>query len=224
MLSCSLRGQFDHLRVVSPAYFVVHPLGIRFQTASAFNQVQSAFSFFVRAYTTLAEYRAVIQRLIGFEQAIVAANDLQAESALQCKQRADQSLTMDDVLLWLPNKKPVVAADKISIPGGVSVLLMGPTGSGKSTLFRAIAGIWPFGTGTIGLPHDAKLFVLPQRPYLPVGPLRRLRVLVFVQQDAAPFVHAGDEVVIRVDEQPDLCIAAPVNRCAQALCKASSGG
>lgn len=158
--------------VVSPAYFAgTIPLGVLFQTASAFNQVQSAFSFFVRAYTVLAEYRAVVQRLTGFEQAIVSANELRAESALQRKERADQSLTIDDVLLWLPNKKPVVAADKISISVGDSILLKGPTGSGKSTLFRAIAGIWPFGTGTIGLPHDAKLFVLPQRPYLPFGRL-----------------------------------------------------
>jgi vitamin B12/bleomycin/antimicrobial peptide transport system ATP-binding/permease protein len=158
--------------VVSPAYFAgTIPLGILFQTASAFNQVQSAFSFFVRAYATLAEYRAVIQRLTGFEREIVSANQLQAESALRHNERTDRSLSIDDVLLWLPNKKPVVAADHISIPAGASVLLMGPTGSGKSTLFRAIAGIWPFGTGTIGIPHDARLFVLPQRPYLPFGRL-----------------------------------------------------
>ncbi|HLL26985.1 MAG TPA: ABC transporter ATP-binding protein/permease [Xanthobacteraceae bacterium] len=159
--------------VVSPAYFAgTIPLGILFQTASAFNQVQNAFSFFLRAYATLAEYRAVIQRLTGFEYAIVSANELQAESALQLNERPDQSLTLDDVLLWLPhNKQPVVAAAHVSIPAGDSTLLMGPTGSGKSTLFRAIAGIWPFGTGAIGIPHNARLFVLPQRPYLPFGRL-----------------------------------------------------
>jgi membrane fusion protein (multidrug efflux system) len=54
-------------------------------------------------------------------------------------------------------------------------------------------------------------------PLVEIADLRRLRVLVFIQQDAAPFVHAGDEVTIRVDEQPDLCISAPVSRCAQAL-------
>lgn len=54
-------------------------------------------------------------------------------------------------------------------------------------------------------------------PLVEIADLRRLRVLVFVQQDAAPFVHAGDPVQIRVDEQPDLCIEAPVNRCANAL-------
>ena len=73
--------------------------------------------------------------------------------------------------MWLPNKNPVVAADHVSIPAGDSVLLIGPTGSGKSTLFRAVAGIWPFGTGTIGMPQNATLFVLPQRPYLPFGRL-----------------------------------------------------
>jgi vitamin B12/bleomycin/antimicrobial peptide transport system ATP-binding/permease protein len=158
--------------VVSPAYFAgTIPLGILFQTASAFNQVQNAFSFFVRAYATLAEYRSVVLRLSGFETAILAANVLQAESALHRKDSADGALSLDDVLLWLPNKEPVVAANHIAIPVGDSALVVGPTGSGKSTLFRAIAGIWPFGTGTIGIAHDTKLFVLPQRPYLPFGRL-----------------------------------------------------
>jgi len=158
--------------VVSPAYFAgAIPLGILFQTASAFNEVQKAFSFFVRSYAVLAEYRSVIQRLTGFETAIVAANALAAESALHRSERADRSLSLDDVLLWLPNHEPVVAADRIAVAAGDSALVVGPTGSGKSTLFRAIAGIWPFGTGAIGIPHGAKLFVLPQRPYLPFGRL-----------------------------------------------------
>jgi RND family efflux transporter MFP subunit len=54
-------------------------------------------------------------------------------------------------------------------------------------------------------------------PLVEIADLRRLRVLVFVQQDAAPFVHSGDPVQIRVDQQPDVCIEAPVNRCANAL-------
>jgi len=158
--------------VVSPAYFAgTIQLGILFQTASAFNEVQKAFSFFVRAYTVLAEYRSVIQRLTGFETAIVGAHTLQAESALHRNERSDRVLSLDGVLLWLPNHEPVVAADGIAVAAGDSALVMGPTGSGKSTLFRAIAGIWPFGTGTIGLPHGARLFVLPQRPYLPFGRL-----------------------------------------------------
>jgi putative ATP-binding cassette transporter len=158
--------------VVSPAYFTgAIPLGILFQTASAFNQVQGAFSFFVRVYATLAEYRSAIQRLIGFNNAISAAGNLQAESMLKHVERADHSLTIDDTQLWLPNKKPVLVANNIAVGSGESVLVTGATGSGKSTLFRAIAGIWPFGTGTIGVATRSRLLVLPQRPYLPFGRL-----------------------------------------------------
>lgn len=158
--------------VVSPAYFSgVIPLGILFQTASAFNQVQGAFSFFVKVYATLAEYRSAVQRLIGFDNAITAADHLQVESMLKHVANADHSLKIDDTQLWLPNKKPVLAANNIAIDSGESVLVTGATGSGKSTLFRAIAGIWPFGTGTIGMAPKTRLLVLPQRPYLPFGRL-----------------------------------------------------
>ncbi len=158
--------------VVSPAYFAgAIQLGILFQTASAFNQVQSAFSFFVRVYAMLAEYRSVILRLAGFERAITAANQLQAESMLKHAECEDGSLTVDDTQLWLPNKKPVIAVDKVAVGSGESALVTGPTGSGKSMLFRAIAGIWPFGRGKIGIARGANLLVLPQRPYLPFGRL-----------------------------------------------------
>lgn len=158
--------------VVSPAYFAgTIQLGILFQTASAFNQVQNAFSFFVRAYATLAEYRAVVQRLTGFEFSINAANEMQASSALKRVEDTGPAITIDGTELWLPDTKPVIAADNIVVPPGESVLVTGPTGSGKSTLFRAIAGIWPFGKGKIGTARGAKLLVLPQRPYLPFGRL-----------------------------------------------------
>lgn len=158
--------------VVSPAYFAgTIPLGALFQTASAFNQVQSAFSFFIRAYTTLAEYRAVVQRLIGFENAIGGADLVQAKSELKHQDAMDAAITVDGTELWLPDAKPILFADRISIPAGGSVLVSGATGSGKSTLFRAIAGIWPFGRGKIGVAPGAKLLVLPQKPYLPFGTL-----------------------------------------------------
>jgi putative ATP-binding cassette transporter len=72
----------------------------------------------------------------------------------------------------LPNGTPLVAADAFSVQTPERVLVTGPSGSGKSTLFRAIAGIWPFGTGSIFVPEKAKLMMLPQRPYFPVGVLR----------------------------------------------------
>jgi putative ATP-binding cassette transporter len=158
--------------VVSPAYFAgTIPLGILFQTASAFNSVQTAFSFFVRAYATLAEYRAVVQRLIGFENAISGADLLRSKSELKHEEIRAAAVSIEDVELRLPDGKPIISADGISIPAGDSVLVTGATGSGKSTLFRAIAGTWPFGRGEIGVKENAKLLVLPQKPYLPFGTL-----------------------------------------------------
>jgi vitamin B12/bleomycin/antimicrobial peptide transport system ATP-binding/permease protein len=72
----------------------------------------------------------------------------------------------------LPNGAPLVGADDFAIRGGERTLITGPSGAGKSTLFRAIAGIWPYGTGSITIPANAKLMMLPQRPYFPIGPLQ----------------------------------------------------
>jgi putative ATP-binding cassette transporter len=183
--------------VVSPAYFAgTIPLGILFQTASAFNSVQTAFSFFVRAYATLAEYRAVVQRLIGFENAISGADLLRSKSELKHEEIRGAAVSIEDVELRLPDGKPIISADGISIPAGDSVLVTGATGSGKSTLFRAIAGTWPFGRGEIGVKENAKLLVLPQKPYLPFGTLAE--VLAYPAKPAAFDPKEFDEALAAV--------------------------
>jgi vitamin B12/bleomycin/antimicrobial peptide transport system ATP-binding/permease protein len=160
--------------VISPAYFAgAVQLGGLMQTASAFTSVQTALSFFVNAYRSLAEWRAVIARLDGFniaaERARAAATAPQA-IAVSTREGRDR-VEIDDLLVQLPQGTPLVAADDIAIAAGERVLLTGPSGSGKSTLFRAIAGTWPFGAGTIRVPKGAKLMALPQRPYFPIGTL-----------------------------------------------------
>ena len=160
--------------VISPAYFPgAVQLGGLMQTASAFTSVQTALSFFVNAYRSLAEWRAVIARLDGFniaaERARAAATAPQA-IAVSTREGRDR-VEIDDLLVRLPQGTPLVAADDIAIAAGERVLLTGPSGSGKSTLFRAIAGTWPFGAGTIRVPKGAKLMALPQRPYFPIGTL-----------------------------------------------------
>jgi putative ATP-binding cassette transporter len=80
-------------------------------------------------------------------------------------------IQLHDVSLRLPNGAPLVADVQTAFGSGRDTLLAGPTGSGKSTLFRAIAGVWPFGRGTIAIPPQARVMVLPQRPYFPVAPL-----------------------------------------------------
>jgi len=161
--------------LVAPAFFADKiQLGGMMQTASAFSSVQRALSFFVSIYRSLAEWRAVVARLDGFEMAIASAASLanRADSIDVVSSPGSDQIDLEQLLVRLPNGKPLVAADGFSIRGNERTLVTGPSGAGKSTLFRAIAGVWPFGRGSIAIPAKAKLMMLPQRPYFPVGSLK----------------------------------------------------
>ena len=159
--------------VISPAYFAgAVQLGGLTQTASAFGSVQGALSFFVDAYRRIAEWRAVIERLNGFDQSVAAARAVAATPPVITVTPADgAAVTFKDLSVKLPNGVPLVNASDVTIKLGERVLVSGPSGAGKSTLFRALAGVWPFGEGTIQVPKDAKVMILPQRPYFPIAPL-----------------------------------------------------
>ncbi|MBB5052968.1 putative ATP-binding cassette transporter [Afipia massiliensis] len=160
--------------LVAPAYFANKmQLGGMMQTASAFGSVQGALSFFISTYRTLAEWQAVVARLNGFEAGIDAAKALAVSpNSIQPVATPDSGVIgLDNLLLSLPNGKPLVQTSSFKLRSGERTLVTGPSGSGKSTLFRAIAGIWPFGKGAISIPKGASLMMLPQRPYFPVGSL-----------------------------------------------------
>ncbi|MSP82395.1 MAG: ABC transporter ATP-binding protein/permease [Alphaproteobacteria bacterium] len=158
--------------VAAPRYFSGGaPLGILFQTAQAFGQVQGALSWFVDAYTTLAEYKATVDRLTGFRAALARAGEPGA-TTIRVAPSAGASVRLDAVDVALPDGRALVGAAGASFSPGERVLLAGPSGSGKSTLFRVIAGIWPFGAGEVQVPAEGRTLFLPQRPYLPVGCLR----------------------------------------------------
>jgi len=158
--------------MVSPAYFANKlQLGGLMQTANAFGQVQSALSVFVSLYRSLAEWSAVIERLSGFEQSVASARRLAATSGIVIDRGEGKAVAFKDLAVRLPDGVPLVNARDVSIELGEHVLLSGPSGTGKSTLFRALAGVWPFGEGHITLPKDARVMILPQRPYFPIAPL-----------------------------------------------------
>jgi putative ATP-binding cassette transporter len=161
--------------LVAPAYFAdkIH-LGGMMQTASAFSSVQKALSFFVSIYRALAEWRAVVARLDGFEMAIGSAAALtkRTDSIHVVPSPGSDKVDLEQLLVRLPNGRPLVSADGLSIRSSERTLVTGPSGAGKSTLFRAIAGVWPFGRGSILIPAKASLMMLPQRPYFPVGSLK----------------------------------------------------
>jgi putative ATP-binding cassette transporter len=161
--------------LVSPAYLAGRvQLGALMQTAGAFESVREALSVFIDVYRDLAEWRAVIARLDGFDAAMAqAAATTTAQPAVKILTHSDgKTITIDDLTVRLPDGKPLVAAGDIAIePHGDNVLITGPSGAGKSTLFRAIAGIWPFGNGTIRFPAGARVMVMPQQPYFPIATL-----------------------------------------------------
>ncbi len=160
--------------VVSPAYFAGKiQLGVLTTTASAFNSMQTAMSFFITVYRDLAEWRAVIQRLSGFE---LAASTAQAAAHTPpvvevAPVEGKNAIALRDLILRLPSGVPLLTSDNIIIEAGDQVLVTGPSGAGKSTLFRAIAGIWSFGAGRIEVPKNARLMLLPQRSYFAIGTL-----------------------------------------------------
>ncbi len=160
--------------MVSPAYFAsAMQLGGLMQTGSAFASVQGALSYFVTAYRSIAEYLAVVDRLEGFENAIEAgrAAALTPPAIEVLPQTGMDAITVDHLAVQLPKGEPLLNAEHLSFPSGDQVLVTGPSGAGKSTLFRAIAGIWPFGSGRVTVPTDAKVMLVPQRPYFPVATL-----------------------------------------------------
>lgn len=160
--------------LMAPAYFANKILlGPVLQGAEAFGNVNDALSFFVSTYRTLAEWRAVVARLDGFEMSIETAAHLKekSDSIQRLAPDGTREIDLKELLVRLPNGEPLIAADGFHIQDHEQLLVSGPSGAGKSTLFRAIAGIWPFGSGSISIPAKASLMMLPQRPYFPIAPL-----------------------------------------------------
>jgi vitamin B12/bleomycin/antimicrobial peptide transport system ATP-binding/permease protein len=160
--------------VAAPRYFRgdIH-LGGLVQTATAFGQVQASLSFIVSSYTDIAEWRAVVERLAGFERALDRVC-LQAATGggIRRIDGEDTSLAVAGLALDLPDGQRLITGVNLTVAHGDTVLLWGPSGTGRSTFVRALAGIWPYGRGEIRIPHHARLLFLPQKPYLPIGTLR----------------------------------------------------
>ncbi|MBM3597668.1 MAG: ABC transporter ATP-binding protein/permease [Alphaproteobacteria bacterium] len=158
----------------APRYFSGQlQLGGLMQTSQAFTQVQGALSWFIDAYTTLALWKATVNRLTTFRASLEDFHEQRrTTNGISVVDGKGDELVVSDVDLNLPDGDRLIKALKFSVKPGESVLITGASGSGKSTLFRAIAQLWRFGQGTIELPHSGQVLFLPQKPYLPIGSLR----------------------------------------------------
>ncbi|HWY94077.1 MAG TPA: ABC transporter ATP-binding protein/permease [Steroidobacteraceae bacterium] len=143
-------------------------LGDVMQTAQSFGQVESALSFFRTSYDDFAGYRAVVNRLSGFLDLTDSAERLRSVRMESDAERvAVRSLTVRT-----PCNVALVKDLNLELPPAASLLIRGQSGIGKSTLLRAMAGLWPYVDGTIVRPLDRQSLFLPQKPYLPLGTLR----------------------------------------------------
>jgi vitamin B12/bleomycin/antimicrobial peptide transport system ATP-binding/permease protein len=158
--------------VAAPFYFAGKiTLGIMTQTARAFFQVNEALTFFVTYYVFLADFKSVLDRLTSFDRAIENAKT-PGFAPQASVNTARKTLEIEALSLRLPDGREIVEGASLRLAAKEPAVLTGPSGSGKSTFFRAISGIWPYAGGTIALPAEAKILLLPQRPYIPIGALR----------------------------------------------------
>ncbi|MDI3383334.1 ABC transporter ATP-binding protein/permease [Xenophilus aerolatus] len=156
------------LVVAAPRYFSgAIQLGQLMQINSAFGRVQDSLSWLVDNYTTVAAWKATSDRLTDFEASL--STQSQASRTFEIKPGAS-GVDADDLSIALPNGRELLAHADLHVAPGDTVLVHGPSGSGKSSLFRTLAGIWPHARGRVALPADTMF--IPQQPYFPDGRLR----------------------------------------------------
>ena len=179
-------------------------LGDVIQTAQSFNQVQDALSYIRSSYDNFANYRAVINRLSGFLDSIDSAERLDSAQTAHGEQR----LALEAMTVRAPDDVALVKDLNLELTGAASLLVRGKSGIGKTTLLRAIAGLWPYAEGKVVRPSDQASLFLPQKPYLPLGTLRTALFYPAAAQtdgQAAEILrqcHLG-HLVARLDEEQD---------------------
>jgi putative ATP-binding cassette transporter len=151
-------------------------LGEVMQAASAFTIVQAAFNWLVDNYPRLADWSASANRVASLMVSLYALERAEAGEGVERIERSEgtgAALRLSDLSVTLDNGAAVVKDAEVDIMPGERVLVAGESGTGKSTLVRAIAGLWPWGDGNVQVAAGAKMFLMPQRAYVPVGTLRR---------------------------------------------------
>ncbi|MDR3463468.1 MAG: ABC transporter ATP-binding protein/permease, partial [Beijerinckiaceae bacterium] len=156
--------------IMGPFYFLrTITLGDLSQASIAFDNVNSALTFFVESYSALADFRSVLDRLTTFDTSLSVAPPIRPAAPQPGAARSD--FVLSGVSVTLPDGRPLLTRFDLRLEPHENVLLMGPSGSGKSTLFRVLSGVWPYVDGQVSPPEGAKVMMLPQKPYLPIGTL-----------------------------------------------------
>jgi putative ATP-binding cassette transporter len=159
--------------VASPGYFSGGlTLGGLMMVVGAFNHVHWALRWFVERFPQIADWRASLLRVAALRNALIELEASEGDTRIEHVERSNSPITLDRLTLELADGKVLIRDVEVEIRPGDRVLIVGRSGIGKSTLFRAIGGIWPWGKGRITRPPEREMMFVPQHPYLPLGTLR----------------------------------------------------
>ena len=160
--------------VASPGYFHGDlSFGGLMMVVGAFNQVQSSLRWFVDNLPQIADWRATLLRVVAFRTVLPVTETIGATTGqIEIVETALEQLALERVEVALPDACATLDRERIVIGPGDRVQILGKASAGKSSLFRALAGMWPWGSGTIRLPPRRSMSFMPTRPFLPTGTLR----------------------------------------------------
>jgi putative ATP-binding cassette transporter len=176
--------------VAAPGYFGGDlSFGGLMMVVGAFNQVQSALRWFIDNIAQIADWRATLFRVEGFRAVLDTLETLGGdEGRIRIADHPEGHLRFQDFGVQLTDGAARLEERDVEIKPGERVVILGKARSGKSTAFRAMASLWPWGQGTIYLPPRDRMMFIPQRPYLPLG---RLREVLSYPRDPKGFDDAG---------------------------------
>jgi putative ATP-binding cassette transporter len=147
-------------------------LGTIVQIRIAYAQVSAALAWFVYAYQEIARWRANVERLGTLSEVMDATEQTCADSGIRLVSSEPGALRLAGLRVEEPNGRVLLDGADATVLAGDRVVVSGASGTGKTLLLRAIAGIWPFGGGRIEVPAGRRMLFVAQWPYIPVGTLR----------------------------------------------------
>lgn len=159
--------------IASPIYFSGDlTFGGLMMAAAAFNQVNGALRWFIDNIGSIADWRATLARIASFRDSVIAADALHgSEARIRVVPGEPDRLVLEGLSVVSAAGRALLSAPRASVATGGRLHILGEPGAGKTLLFHAIAGLWPWGGGTIRLPGDRSVAFIPSQPFIPRGTL-----------------------------------------------------